>query len=147
MTESLIIACVNCNKLNRVPENRLLDGGKCGSCKSPLFSGHPVPLTQSSFETHVVKSDIPVLVDFWAPWCGPCKMMAPVFEEAAQSLEPKVRVAKVNTEEEQMLAARYNIRSIPTLILFHQGKEVERISGAMNLIQLTQWTNNALSKR
>ena len=143
---NLIIACPTCNKLNRVPEEKLNANGTCGSCKAPLFNQAPVNLTQTSFSSHIVKSELPILVDFWAPWCGPCKMMAPVLAEAAGSFEPGVRIGKVNTEEEQMLGGQFNIRSIPTLVLFHKGKEIDRVSGAMNLQQLDQWTKQALGK-
>ena len=110
-----------------------------------MFAKKPVNLTQANFANHVTKSDLPILVDFWAPWCGPCKMMAPVLSEAATKFEPQVRIAKVNTEDEQTLGGQFNIRSIPTLVLFLKGKEISRISGAMNLQQLEQWTRQALS--
>jgi len=146
MNQSIIVACPHCDKLNRLPASKLSDDGKCGSCKAALFEKKPVTLTQSSFSTHVVKSELPILVDFWAPWCGPCKMMGPVLEEAAKSLEPGIRIGKVNTEVEQTLGAQFNIRSIPTIVLYHQGKEIDRVSGAMQLPQLLQWTNNSLNK-
>lgn len=146
MSESMIVACPHCNKLNRIPEDKLKNSPNCGACKQALFTQKPIALSQATFANHTTKSQIPVLIDFWASWCGPCKMMAPVFEEAASKLEPAVRVAKVNTESEQQLAMQYNIRSIPTLVLIYAGKEVDRISGAMNLSQLLQWTSNALTK-
>jgi len=115
MTDALIVACPACNTLNRAPREKLAAGssGKCGHCGSPLFGGHPVALNAQSFETHATKSDIPLLVDFWAPWCGPCKAMAPQFEKAAGSLEPQVRLAKVNTDDEQALAGRFGIPGHP----------------------------------
>ena len=136
---ALHVVCPHCNGVNRVPEDRLAAGPRCGKCKRPLFDGHPVNLTAASFERHVARSDLPVLVDFWAPWCGPCKMMAPVFQQAAAELEPRLRLAKVNTEEEPQLAARYGIRSIPTLVLFRGGREVVRQAGAMDLASLVAW--------
>jgi thioredoxin 2 len=146
MTDTVIVACPACNTLNRAPRERLAAGasGKCGNCGAPLFGGHPVALNAQSFETHASKSDIPLLVDFWAPWCGPCKAMAPQFEKAAGSLEPQVRLAKVNTDDEQELAGRFRIQGIPTMILFQRGKEVARQSGAMNASGIESWVQQAL---
>ncbi|MDH5360720.1 MAG: thioredoxin TrxC [Gammaproteobacteria bacterium] len=139
MSDGLHVVCPHCNGVNRVPEAKLGDGAQCGRCKKPLFIAQPLELTSSNFSTHVGRSDLPVLIDFWAPWCGPCKMMAPVFTQAAGELEPRYRVGKVNTEAEQGLAAQFNIRSIPTLALFKQGKEVARLAGAMDLKNLLTW--------
>ena len=139
MTETIHVVCPRCDSVNRVPAVRLGQGAKCGRCHHPLFAGAPLPLGQARFETHLARSDIPLLVDFWAPWCGPCRMMAPAFEEAAMRLEPDMRLVKVNTEEEQGLAMRHGIRSIPTLALFKGGREVARTAGAMDLPQLIAW--------
>jgi thioredoxin 2 len=144
MTDRPIIACPACNTLNRVPREKLEAGPKCGQCKSPLFTGHPVTLDAQAFDAHAAKSDIPVLVDFWAPWCGPCKMMAPQFERAAERLEPTVRLAKLNTDAEQALAARFGIQGIPTLILMKHGKEIARQSGLMDAARIASWTEAAL---
>lgn len=144
MSDALHIVCPHCHSVNRLPQEKLSAGGKCGRCKQPLFDGKPVELTQATFSQHVSRSDIPLLVDFWAPWCGPCKMMAPVFLQAAAQLQPRVQLAKVNSEQEQALASRYGIRSIPTLALFKGGQEVDRVAGAMDLNNLLAWTRRHL---
>lgn len=138
------IVCPHCHGVNRVPEERLGDGPKCGACKTTLFAGQPVALDGASFVTHIERSDIPVVVDFWAPWCGPCRIMAPVFEQAAARLEPRARLAKVNTEVEQQLAARHGIRSIPTLVVFRRGRELDRVSGALDARRLEDWVGRWL---
>lgn len=136
---SLHIVCPHCHATNRVPADRLEASPKCGACHQPLFAGQPVELTEHHFNRHITNNDIPVLADFWAPWCGPCRMMAPAFTKAAAMLEPGMRLVKVNTEEEQGLAARYNIRSIPTLVLFKGGREIARQAGAMSEHDLIRW--------
>jgi thioredoxin 2 len=143
MAELAHVVCPHCNTTNRVPRERLRDHPTCGRCKRSLFDGHPAELDGPALERHVAASDIPVVVDFWAPWCGPCKMMAPHFERAAGELEPDVRLAKLNTEEEQQAAAKYNIRSIPTLIAFKGGREIARQSGAMDAASLARWVRSA----
>jgi len=135
----MIVACPHCDTLNRLPPSKPAREGKCGRCRKPLFAGMPVALDAARFESHAVKGELPVLVDFWAEWCGPCKMMAPVFQAAAKDYEPKLRFAKVDTEAEPQLAARFAVRSIPTLILFQKGRELARISGALSPHQLRQW--------
>ena len=144
MNESLQVVCPHCHVTNRVPPERLAEGGTCGKCKQPLFTAHPVELDGASFARHVAASDIPLVVDFWAPWCAPCRMMAPQFEKAAAQLEPGMRLAKLNTEEEQAVAARYGIRSIPTLIMFRRGKEIARQSGAMDAPALIRWARSQI---
>ncbi|HEX5364967.1 MAG TPA: thioredoxin TrxC [Gallionella sp.] len=139
MTESLHIVCPHCDAVNRVPAEKLKAQPTCGKCKQALFTAHPIELTAANFDRHLTRNDIPLLVDFWAPWCGPCRMMAPAFEKAAQQLEPGFRVAKLNTEAEQMLAGRYAIRSIPTLALFRGGREIARQAGAMDAAGIVHW--------
>ncbi|MBU1495073.1 MAG: thioredoxin TrxC [Actinobacteria bacterium] len=145
MNESCHIVCTHCSSVNRVPAHRLGHNGKCGKCGRPLFQGRSVALDSGAFQQHVERSHIPVLVDFWAGWCAPCKMMAPVFEQAASRLEPDVRLAKVDTERNKELAARLGINGIPTLVLFRHGREVARVSGAMNLPDLLQWVRRGLA--
>ncbi len=133
------LSCPKCSTKNRIPSDRLSDKPKCGRCKLPLFMGKPMQLTATNVAATLHHNDIPVLVDCWAPWCGPCKSFAPTFEKAAKDLEPRLRLAKLNTEVEKKVAGRWNIRSIPTLILFKEGKEVARLAGAVPLAQLKQW--------
>lgn len=144
MNNLQLVVCPHCLAQNRVPSARLGDDPKCGKCHRPLFTGHPLELNAADFEKHVRQSDIPLLVDFWAPWCGPCRMMAPQFEQAAKLLEPKVRLAKINTENEQALAAQFQIRSIPALKLFVNGREAASQAGAMDASGITRWVNGFL---
>ena len=139
MSEVVQVACPVCLAANRVPAARAGDDPKCGKCGAALLNGAPAELGESQFETFVQRTELPVLADFWAPWCGPCRAMAPHFERAALSLKDRVRLVKVNTEEAPALAARYGIRAIPTLVLFRNGAEAKRMSGALDAGALERW--------
>lgn len=141
----MLITCPSCNAVNRVPEPRLADSPTCGRCKSPLFSARPLVLTTANFDAQLTRGELPLIIDFWAPWCGPCLSMAPSFERAAAEIEPQARLAKLDTEAEPALAARFNIRSIPTLIAFRGGREIARQSGALPLPALLQWLRRAIA--
>jgi thioredoxin 2 len=141
--ETLQVVCPHDGAINRIPASRLGDAPRCGRCRLALFSGAPLELNAAGFERQVGRDELPLLVDFWAPWCGPCRMMAPAFQQATALLEPRMRVAKVNTEDEPALAARFAIRSIPTMILFAGGREVARHSGALTApSQIAAWANS-----
>ena len=141
IADALKVACPACLTANRVAQARIVEEPKCGHCGTPLLDGKPVEAGASAFDALIERTDMPVLVDFWAPWCGPCRAMAPMFEQAARKLATEARFVKVNTDAEQALAARYAIRAIPTLILFRDGAEVKRHSGAMDAGSLARWVN------
>jgi len=144
MSNLVQVVCPECDVVNRVPRDRLGAGVKCGKCRAPLFPGVPVALDERRIARHIERSQLPLVVDFWAPWCGPCRMMAPAFEAAARVLEPQARLVKVNTEEAQVTAGRFGIRSIPTLVLFKDGREVTRTTGAMDTDRLVAWVRQWL---
>ncbi|MCJ8300056.1 MAG: thioredoxin TrxC [Pseudomonadales bacterium] len=136
---SINVSCPHCNVTNRLPESRLTDNPSCGKCKLAIFNGKPIALTSANYAKQVTSNELPVLVDCWASWCGPCVQFAPIFDAAAAQFEPNIRLLKLDTEAEQSIAAKWSIRSIPTLILLKAGKEVARTSGVMPLGQLKLW--------
>jgi thioredoxin 2 len=136
------IVCPHCNTVNRIATDRLPEKPLCGKCKQALFMARPLDLTAGNFQQHISRSDIPIIIDFWAPWCGPCKMMAPAFAKAAVQIEPRGRLAKLNTEQEQTIAAQFSIRSIPTMVIFKGGQEIIRQSGAMSETDIVRWINS-----
>ena len=141
--EKLLIACAACDTANRVPAGRLAEDPKCGKCGAPLLDGMPAALTERNFQSFLERTELPVVVDFWAAWCGPCRMMAPAFERAAAELKTQARFAKLDTEAAQGIAARFGIRSIPTMILFRGGREAARTSGAMDARSIVNWVNGS----
>ena len=143
MTDRVQVLCPHCDAINRVPAGRLGDRPVCGACRQPLFQGHPLPVDEAGFRRHLRASGLPLLVDFWASWCGPCRAMAPEFDAAAAQLEPAFRLLKLSTEEAPTLAQELGIRSIPTLALFRDGQEVARTAGAMPARQIVAWARGA----
>lgn len=139
------VVCPHCDRINRVPAEKLGDRPRCGGCHQPLFEAKPITLKEANFRRHIEHSDLPVVVDFWASWCGPCQMMAPVFAQAAERFDTRLRLAKVNTEEAPALATRYGIRGIPTLVTFKKGRETDRLSGALSPPQLTAWMQRQIT--
>lgn len=146
MSASHQVVCGHCGKINRLPAERAATDARCGSCHQPIFSGHPIEVDEEAFGRHIASSDIPVLVDVWAPWCGPCRSMAPMFERAAQELEPRVRLLKLNSDNAPSVSSRLGISGIPTLLLMHKGREIARSAGAMDTKRIVAWTMAGLAR-
>lgn len=144
MSESIHVVCGQCDSVVGLPDDRLADSPRCPRCHQPLFSGKPIDLTAANFDKHVSRGDLPLVVDFWAPWCGPCIAMAPYYEATAAKLEPRLRFAKLNTQDEPGPGAQFNIRSIPTMVVFRGGKEIARKTGAMDSATMTKWLSSLL---
>jgi thioredoxin 2 len=145
MSASRQIVCGHCNQINRVPAEKPAAAARCGSCHEPLFDGHPVEVDEQGFGRQIANSDIPVLVDVWAPWCGPCRAMAPMFERAAKELEPDVRLLKLNADNAPDVSSRLQITGIPTLLLLRGGREISRSSGAMDARSIVAWAKAGLA--
>ncbi len=142
MSKTEQIVCPHCGAVNRIPSGKPVSGAKCGKCKKALFDGHPVELNDRNFDKFVSKTSVPVVVDFWAPWCGPCKMMAPEYAKAAQAVEPRARFAKLNTQDNQQTAAKHRIQGIPALIIFKNGQPVAHLSGARPASEIKSWVES-----
>jgi thioredoxin 2 len=140
----MIVMCPSCSGLNNVPEAKLTDNPKCGKCKNPIYTAQPINMTGVQLTRAIEKTDELLVVDFWATWCGPCQQFAPTFKQVAAQLEPKARFIKIETEKEQAISAKYNIRSIPTLAIFKNGKEIDRVSGALSIPDFANWVNQYL---
>ena len=145
-SDPVLVACPDCHTLVRVPADRLGDNPSCANCKSQVVDGQPVTLDAQSFETHTARASHPVLVDFWAPWCGPCRAMSPLLDRVADERRAQLQVGKINTDEQQDLALRFGIRSIPTLVLFRDGKEIARRSGSSDFRSLSGWLDESLAR-
>jgi thioredoxin 2 len=142
MSDSVHVVCGHCDSVVGLPTERLKDAPRCPKCHFPLFEGKPIDLTAENFDKHITRSGLPMVVDFWAPWCGPCIAMAPYYEATARQLEPKLRFGKLNTQDEPAPATRFNIRSIPTMIVFRAGREIARQSGAMDSATMARWLSS-----